>query len=309
MEPAARLLLVRHFRRPTGGNIKLRDYFLHAASHPAIDADMWFASGAQSAESDIWSEVDPRHLVRDPCFADYRFICVNGKDWPLLPADTGPSEIIHFVQHAGYLDDPVLRGYLARPAYRLCTTAALRDAIAPVANGPVTHVPIGVADGFFAEARQAREVKVAIIGSKQPVFAMELAGRLRLLGLAPVVIGDSWLPHKDMAALFRSAEILVALPLPTEGFFLPALEAMAAGCVVVTNDAVGNRGHCIAGETCLQPPRGDIDAHVAAIVEALNDAELRRHLVEGGRRVAAPHSMAAERAAFHEFLNAILRQR
>jgi hypothetical protein len=306
MESTARLLLVRHFRRPTGGNVKLRDYFLHAAAHPLIEADVWFASGGQCAEDDIWSGLDPRHLVRDPAIAGYRFVCVNGKDWPLLPADTGSTEIIHFVQHAGYLDDPVLRGYLARRAHRVCTTAALRDAIAPVANGPVTLVPIGVADGFFAQADQARDVKVTIVGTKQPAFAAELAGRLSALGLKPVVIGESWLAHGDMTALFRSTEILVALPLPTEGFFLPALEGMAAGCVVISNDAKGNRGHCIPGETCLLPARGDVDAHVAAIVEALGNADLCRQLVEGGRLAAAPHTMAAERAAFHAFLNGVL---
>ena len=309
MESTARLLLVRHFRRPTGGNIKLRDYFLHAAAHPGIDADVWFASGGQSAEDDIWSGVDPRHRVCDPAFADYRFICVNGKDWPLLPTDTGSTEIIHFVQHAGYLEDPVLRNYLARRAHRVCTTAALRDAIMPVANGPVTLVPIGVADALFAGAGEPRDVKVTIIGTKQPTFASELADRLRALGLKPVVIGESWLAHGEMAALFRSTEILVTLPLPTEGFFLPALEGMAAGCVVITNDAVGNRGHCIAGETCLLPQRGDLDAHVAAIVQALEDEGLRQRLVEGGRLAAAPHSMAAERTAFHAFLDVALRQR
>jgi len=306
MDAPARLLLVRHFRRPTGGNIKLRDYFLHAAAHPGIEADMWFASGGEAAEEDIWRGVDPRHLVRDPAFADYRFVCVNGKDWPLLPADMGSTETVHFVQHAGYLDDPVLRGYLARPAHRICTTAALRDAIAPVANGPVTLVPIGVADGFFARPDGPRDVKVAIVGTKQPAFAVELAGRLRALGLAPVLVGESWLAHGDMQALFRSTVVLVALPLPVEGFCLPALEGMAAGCVVVTNDAVGNRGHCVPGKTCLLPARGDVEAHVAAVVEALGDVDLRGRLVEGGRRAAAPHSMAAERAAFHAFLDGVL---
>jgi len=309
MASTARLLLVRHFRRPTGGNIKLRDYFLHAASHPAIEAELWFASGGEAAEGDIWRDLDSRHHARNPSFADYRFVCVNGKDWSLLPADMGSTEVIHFVQHAGYLDDPVLRGYLARPAHRLCTTAALRDAILPVANGPVTVVPVGVADAFSAEPDQPKEVKVAIIGTKQPAFAADLADRLRALGLAPVVVGEGWLAHGDVAALFRSTEILVTLPLPTEGFFLPALEGMAAGCVVITNDAIGNRGHCIAGETCLLPRRGDIDAHVSAIIQALDCGDLRQRLVEGGRHVAAQHSMATERAAFHAFLDGALRQR
>jgi hypothetical protein len=84
---------------------------------------------------------------------------------------------------------------------------------------------------------------------------------------------------------------------------------MAAGCVVITNDAVGNRGHCIAGETCLLPHRGDLDAHVSAIVRALDDDALRQHLVEGGRLAAAPHTMAAERTAFHAFLDTAIRQR
>jgi hypothetical protein len=308
MESPARLLLVRHFRRPTGGNIKLRDYFLHAAAHPSIEADVWFASGGQCAEGDIWRDLDPRHHARDPCLTDYRLVCVNGKDWSLLPEDMGSAKVIHFVQHAGYLNDPVLRSYLARPAHRLCTTAALRDAILAVANGPVTVVPVGVADAFFARPDQPKDVKVTIIGTKQPVFAAQLADRLRALGLVPVTVGESWMAHSDMAALFRSTEILVTLPLPTEGFFLPALEGMAAGCVVITNDAVGNRDHCIPGETCLQPQRGDLDAHVAAIVQALDNTDLCQHLVEGGRRAAAPHTMAAERAAFHTFLNAALRQ-
>ena len=39
----------------------------------------------------------------------------------------------------------------------------------------------------------------------------------------------------------RGARIVVALPNPTEGFYLPALEAMKLGKAVICPDAVGNR--------------------------------------------------------------------
>ena len=58
-----RLLLVRDFRRPTGGNLKVRDYFYHAACHPRVEARIWFAPESRHFESDVWSDVDPGQFV------------------------------------------------------------------------------------------------------------------------------------------------------------------------------------------------------------------------------------------------------
>ena len=94
----------------------------------------------------------------------------------------------------------------------------------------------------------------------------------------------------------------MTLPL-REGFYLPALEGMAAGCVVICSDATFNRGHCIAGETCLQPAFGDLESHFEAVLLALRDDALAKRLVAGGRLMARRHSMRAERSAFHAMLD------
>ena len=51
----ARLLFVRNFRRPTGGNVKVRDYFAHAAAHPRAEARIWFAPGSRHRSSEMWA--------------------------------------------------------------------------------------------------------------------------------------------------------------------------------------------------------------------------------------------------------------
>ena len=74
-----------------------------------------------------------------------------------------------------------------------------------------------------------------------------------------------------------------------EGFALPPLEAMAAGCPVVCTDAHGNRDFCVDGENCLMPEPTP-EAVAAAIERVLTDPGLRARLVEDGRRTAARFS-------------------
>jgi len=70
-----------------------------------------------------------------------------------------------------------------------------------------------------------------------------------------------------------------------EGFALPPLEAMAAGCAVVCTDAHGNRDFCVDGENCLMPEPAP-DAVAAAIARLLDDRALRERLVAAGRETA-----------------------
>ncbi|HEY5710959.1 MAG TPA: hypothetical protein VIT38_03600 [Allosphingosinicella sp.] len=302
----SRLLLVRDFRRQTGGNIKVRDYFRHAAAHPRFEARAWFPPQSRHRDSEIWEDLAAGQvsISFDPAAQD--FICVNGRDWALLPDDLGTAEIIHFVQHAGYATDPVLRSYLERPARRLFTSQALFEAIGALANGPAHVVPIGVDPVFQTGAPYNTSRRVTILCAKQPDFAAALAARLEALDLEPAMLDGAWRPHNEYLGMMRRSEILVTLPLRREGFYLPALEGMGQGCAVICCDAVGNRGHCVAGETCLQPAFGDVDGHVAAVEQLIRDDALKAHLRAGGARMARRHGMAQERAAFHTMLDAAL---
>lgn len=298
------LLFIRHFRRPTGGNLKVRDFFRHAQAYPGVDASIWFAPGSRHHESDVWHGLKPAQLTEsfDPRASD--LICVNGKDWSLLPDDTSALDILHFVQHPGYATDPVLRGYLARPARRLFTSDALHAYLAPLCNGPTAVVPIGVDPVFGRGGAGDKPIPVTILGAKQAHFAAAVAERLRTLGVEVELLDGSWRSRAAHVAAVWASAILVTLPNPVEGFYLPPLEGMAAGCVVVCPDVDYNRGHCIDGETCLQPAFGDVDAHVEAVLRGLRDAALRKHLIAGGAAMARRHSMRRERSAFHAMLDA-----
>lgn len=74
-----------------------------------------------------------------------------------------------------------------------------------------------------------------------------------------------------------------------EGFCLPPLEAMAAGTPVVCTDAHGNRDFCHDGENCLMPD-ARAENVTAAIARVLEDDELRRRLIENGKRTARDYA-------------------
>jgi glycosyltransferase involved in cell wall biosynthesis len=77
----------------------------------------------------------------------------------------------------------------------------------------------------------------------------------------------------------------------TEGFGLPALEAMARGCPVVVSDA-GSLPEIVAGAGVVAPA-GDPDTLAGVLREVLGDEGRREHLAGAGRRRAAHFTWAA----------------
>ncbi|WPB57542.1 glycosyltransferase [Xylophilus sp. GOD-11R] len=298
----ARVTFIRNFRRPTGGNIKFRDYFLHAACDPTFDSRIWFTPGSRHAQSSIWSARDFGRVLENLADRPHDLICVNGKDWKYLPEALGSTRVLHFVQHAGYLDDPFLRKCLDRPAFRVCTNAFLADQIRPFANGPVEILPIGLHDSLHEPPIPKIKGSVMILGIKQPSFAKKLAESLCETGIESTVVGLDWIDHDRLIEHMRTAEIFVGLPAASEGCYLPALEAMASACTVICADAGGTRGHCIDGVTCLQPPALDLQGHVAAVRRAMSDDDLCRRLRINSLAMAAGHCLAQEGHLLRRFL-------
>ncbi len=74
-----------------------------------------------------------------------------------------------------------------------------------------------------------------------------------------------------------------------EGFCLPILEAMAAGCPVITTDSHGNRDFCRDGDNCVIVPQDDDAALAEAIERLLGDADERERLAQAGLRTAAQY--------------------
>lgn len=86
-------------------------------------------------------------------------------------------------------------------------------------------------------------------------------------------------------ALFRKAAI-VCLPSYREGMPKVLLEAAAAGCAVVTTDAVGCREAIIPDQTGTLVPLYDVGALAMALLNLINDKALRESFGAEGRRLA-----------------------
>jgi glycosyltransferase involved in cell wall biosynthesis len=119
-------------------------------------------------------------------------------------------------------------------------------------------------------------------------FAGELQRRSRA-GRTAVALGD--VATDELAALYAGARALVQ-PALREGFGLPMLEAMAAGCPVVgCEDAVPH----VLEPAALTFPARDVPALRARLENLLEDEGLRARLVNLGRERA--QSLTWERCA------------
>jgi GT2 family glycosyltransferase len=172
---------------------------------------------------------------------------------------------------------------------------------------PARLVPPGVNLDEFRERDDVRRHgdKLLVIGRDNPLknlaltmAAYDLLGddrpELQMFGVEPQVGRRYGVPYEEapdddgVVRLFNEATVFVQTSVH-EGFCLPPLEAMAAGCAVVCTDAHGNRDFCRDGENCLMP-EATPEAVAAAIRRLLDDDELRARLVTEGKRTAAVYA-------------------
>lgn len=155
---------------------------------------------------------------------------------------------------------------------------------------------------------------IVMIGSLAPHknvgFILDMAGRLAVAGLRIAVAGAAdprvfsgrshveaenihWLGRisdGELAALLRDS-LCLAFPSLTEGFGLPALEAMAIGCPVVVSDRASLPEVC--GNAALFASPDNPDAWSNSFVELRDSQALRLHMIGKGRARASAYSWRA----------------
>ncbi|HEX4768314.1 MAG TPA: glycosyltransferase family 1 protein [Lichenihabitans sp.] len=131
----------------------------------------------------------------------------------------------------------------------------------------------------LAEPLDRLGVDLVLFGDvDRAVFGEDAGARLRNLHLVGR-LGDD-----DVAAALGQA-LCFLLPSRTEGFGLPAVEAMALGCPVLASSAPALPEVC--GDAALYADPDDVDGWVAAVQGLARDEPRRAELVARGRARAA----------------------
>ena len=308
----------RRYARLNGGRVKHSHYFDHVARMPGFTPRIAF-SGEPPNEAlarecaECWpagNEGVVDHWA--PGRGDVLFLA--GIDWRFL-SRWGLGDLtyprINYVQHVRHAHDGTeLHRYLAERAVRICVSQEVADAIAATGRvrGPIVTIPNGIdlspfysTDDGSPTGFEARPAAVTIVGYKRPDLARRLADRLETEGVEHRLLTE----FIDRGAFFdrlAGSRVAVCLPHAEEGFYLPALEAMALGCLVVTLDCIGNRGFCRDERTCLVA-EPDADSLCSGVKRALTLPALERgRMHREARDTVTRHSLASERARFHAVL-------
>ncbi|MBI5058225.1 glycosyltransferase [candidate division KSB1 bacterium] len=127
-----------------------------------------------------------------------------------------------------------------------------------------------------------RDVKLVIAGDLPSSMLNALSGLERTVGLPPgAVIYPGHVVDDDLTALYRKSRLLL-FPSLYEGFGLPIVEAMSAGCPVVAGNNSSQLE--VAGDAAMLVNAEDVEDIARAAIAVLSDSKLRNQLIERGRR-------------------------
>jgi hypothetical protein len=237
---------------------------------------------------------------------------LSGVDWQQIDRawwPEAPKPVINLIQHVWHADPSDKLGrarFLPNKAIRICVSPEVTRAIERTGRvrGPVFTIPDAVdVEQLARHARSGpRDIDLLVLANKQPEQGHAVLERLATAGRARIV--DSRSPHDEVLDLMARAAVTVFVPNPKEGFYLPALEGMALGTIVVCPDCVGNRSFCLDQVNCFRPSY-DVEEIVAAAREALARRAEPTGMVEAAAETARRHDLRHERAAFLEILDRV----
>jgi hypothetical protein len=304
------VLFFRHYTRFTGGHLKAWNYFNHVLASPDFTPRVWFSDLSTMERDNPWNAfpdlvVDKQRPVRPD-------VCVlGGANWRMLdryPLVLPNIPVINLVQHVKHADSELrLQKFLRRKAIRICVSDQVANELraTEMTVGPLVVIPNGIDLTCLPERRGGEwTVDVLIAGLKEPELAAQVAARLAREGRRIDVLSEQ-ISRPDFLGRIQEARITVFLPHMTEGFYLPALEGMALGTIVVCPDCIGNRSYCLPGFNAFRP-NYTIDDVVRDVEAALAlPIDQARQVLENARQTAAEHSLERERLTFLDVLHNI----
>ena len=306
-----------------GGVIKILDYADHAA-HLGRDVQLWappVPSDDQLLESlpvvrrlfdaqnvrvgllneldidrsDVVLFTDPTHheLIERTCSTEIA------------------SRLLHLIQGTRHANPRWLDGrnyrLLHRPMNRISVSQQVTEAIRPLVNKrfAIHTIVEGHDIDYFSNRSRPDLPEGAVPRILYTTWKSDLGDRVRdrfeRIEGAPKV---AWIAVREpmgwpaLRNRYHGADIFLCTPGPEEGFYLPGLEAMAAGAAVITSLVGGNAAYVQANDNAVVAEYDDVDAHVDAIMALLADRHTRATLVKNAYSTAQRHRLDRERDEF-----------
>lgn len=268
-----------------------------------------------AAPGHLWEQcILPRHTAggllslcnTGPLAAKKQILCIHDANTRLVPESYG------FMFRTVYR---FLEPMLGRRAAQITTVSHFSQrslaqfGIAPLDQIEVIydgseHVSEWQADRSALRGTDLPRPFVLLVGTKAPhkniAMICSIAGGLALEGIHLVITGGAdaavyahqgvaqlapnvrllgRVDDDDLACLYRQA-LCLAFPSRAEGFGLPAVEAMALGCPVISSNASSLPEIC--GEAALYAAPDDAAGWLEAIRRIANDPMLRQSMVDAG---------------------------
>jgi O-antigen biosynthesis alpha-1,2-mannosyltransferase len=132
----------------------------------------------------------------------------------------------------------------------------------------------------YARVGPGRGIPLIVAGGENRFLSEGELREPEALGIAEWVRWPGWVDQEDLAGFYALADALL-LPSIFESCGLPVLEAMAAGCPVVTADRYGTK-ELAEGAAVLVDPES-VESIASGIIRVLDESTLRSELIAAGR--------------------------
>lgn len=263
-------------------------------------------------ENSVWGPENPwtnarEHVVNADREIRPDVLFLSGVDWNMIDRDSwaeSPVPIVNLIQHVWHAapEDRLGRArFLPHKAIRICVSPEVTRALERTGRvrGPIFTIPDAVdVDRLVGLARSGPpDLDLLVLANKQPERGHSVFERLDDVGRRHIL--DARASRAEVLDLIARASVTVFAPNPKEGFYIPALEGMALGTIVVCPDCVGNRSYCLDRVNCFRPAYS-VEAIVADAREALARKSQLGDMVASAAETARRHDLREERRSFLE---------
>lgn len=307
----------------SGGQIKVRDYFEHLKDSEYFLPKVYFNPETRWFDNpgNVWTSyrntLDELKVWK---IQKNDLLFFSGVDWMILDEKQKrfpPVPIVNIAHPRHTRPQDKRNKFLKYPAIRITKSSLSKSILENYGvNGPVFLIPDAIDPKDIPSPKLNPEIDILIVGLKNPELAKKIyktqlfLNKFRKKKLVIKVQLPPKLPTRtDFLNLVNNSSTIVFLPLEekfgSEGFYLPALEAMFMKKLVVCPFAIGNIDFCIDGKTCIMP-KYNFWSILLSIKKALNLTNFEREqLLSNAFEITKNHLLENEKKALIDLLNQV----